>query len=185
MPSDPSEGRSLPDHWAREQIEAVWDVFSTKSLSYDRESMYRDEGADSEFCEMHRQALAETLTRAELVPVAERDRLRLERDGFDEQCRGFAEAARETGSELATLRAENERYASSLATVAAERDAARNENEVLREALQWTYSYTGGWSGVTGDDAGHLTTVGMHARQTLESVGSPLTSDETDAPKET
>lgn len=54
--------------WTREEVERVWDVFSTRGLELDRQSMYHDEGADSEFCETHRQTLAETLNRAGLVP---------------------------------------------------------------------------------------------------------------------
>lgn len=54
--------------FTREQIEKVWDVFHRYGMEYDRESMYYDEGADSEFCEKHRQRLADVLGEAGLAP---------------------------------------------------------------------------------------------------------------------
>lgn len=42
------------------------------------------------------------------------------------------------------------------------------ENERLRGDLKWIYDYAYGSSGVTGDDAGHLTAVGMRAKSALQ-----------------
>lgn len=56
--------------FTREQIEKVWDVFARYGMEFDRESMYYDEGADSEFCEKHRRALADALDEAGLAPAA-------------------------------------------------------------------------------------------------------------------
>jgi hypothetical protein len=56
------------ESWSRERIEETWDALSLHGMAYDRQSMYNDEGADSEFCEGHRRALVEALERAELVP---------------------------------------------------------------------------------------------------------------------
>jgi hypothetical protein len=62
---------ALPDQgvWTREQIEHVWDVFAQAGYAHDRESMYYDEGADSEFCETHRRSLRVALDLAKVVPL--------------------------------------------------------------------------------------------------------------------
>lgn len=62
------DSRSLSDHWTREQIEEVWDVFHQAGYALDRQSMYYDEGADSEFCETHRRSLRVALDLAGVVP---------------------------------------------------------------------------------------------------------------------
>jgi hypothetical protein len=81
MTSEPTHtilvrAEAAPEQWTREKVEEVWDVFARVGLELDRASMYHDEGADSEFCARHRRVLAETLDRAQLVPVSESERLR-------------------------------------------------------------------------------------------------------------
>lgn len=75
--------------WSRLHIERFWDALG--SLHFDRESMYHDEGADSEFCEMHRRALADVLDRAQVVPgavheiiVSALNDIRAERDRYQD-----------------------------------------------------------------------------------------------------
>ena len=68
------ESQPHTDHWKRDQIERIWDVFAKHDMAFDRLSMYHDEGADSEFCEMHRRALVSVLDEAGLVARDEEQR---------------------------------------------------------------------------------------------------------------
>lgn len=68
MADQPLQGSSGASRWTRDQIEGAWDVFHQGGYALDRESMYYDEGADSEFCETHRRSLAVALDLAGAVP---------------------------------------------------------------------------------------------------------------------
>jgi hypothetical protein len=56
--------------------------------------------------------------------------------------------------------------------------AAEADRDRYRRALKWIFGYAYGASGVTGDDAGHLTAVGMHAKKALDGL---LALDENEA----
>lgn len=116
--SKPDQDVRRTDHWT------VLENFETHAVGVLKPGQYRAKNLK------HEPGVYEM---TDLVPVSERDRLRVERDGFDEQCHGLAEAARETGSELATLRAENETLKEEQIAFVRDLETAQAENERLRK----------------------------------------------------